>query len=325
MICRIALALPDHCAPLWIRDFRELFTSVEAMLSADGLAAVEAYVEKWLQTRSSEMGHALEKQDLASKGPGKALVHHSHRDYLAKQRITHVSNGGLDPTLPSRLRQPKDPAKAAMLVARPEAPDSFVGLIDQDKIDSINDVASGAVLRPCRARLLAAAHGAPPALANPRVAAIANAGALALCDGAPGAGRARGRGRAHVTPPRAGRPVVHGPPGGSVYQVHLNRCRHAAALASAAPLTEPEQRALEVAARDEYANLNALERQAMAGLYQARVDARRSGVAVIPPPPQHGNARVYKPNLRVGSPSHVIRPEKFCEAPARAHALPSWD
>lgn len=103
------LARRDCDIGVFLRHFRRQFNTRDLVRSPLALEVLRMRERgKTFHTIESERGHARERLDLQSKGPGKNFVHHWRRDVLSRSLHIHLAAGGSDPCrMASRRNPPK--------------------------------------------------------------------------------------------------------------------------------------------------------------------------------------------------------------------------
>lgn len=309
-ICEHLQLAKDCDVPLFAQQFRDMFPSIDEMLSPKAAGALRAHARSTIfSTKASELGHASERQALAAAAaPGKTCVHHFRRDVLNKARNIHINNGGADPLDPfvstsgqKRRRQESSVGEVTWNMLRPLEP--LVPLETQERLQ-----ASCTNLDESTADLLQKAVQLPLAIVGgqaPR--AIMGSPLAALAQVAP------------PPPPEPAevRPLRSGA-GGSVFTNYANHCKRSAKLAAGGrTLTEGELRDIQVRARAEWAQLSEDAKHAYRIQYERDVRRRRLSL-----PPRGGEAlapvqKQYKGALNIGNATEVISAKMFCQAGRR--------
>lgn len=314
-LCNQALAALPCNVPLFVRQFRERFNTVDTMLSPLGLVVVEAWAgNKDFSTKASETGHATERRALASNGAaGQAFLHHSRRHLLHRVKTDHVAQHGRDPSAAVTTR-----GRSALPSVPAVVPDDpLAQFVPAEKLPQLEDrPVSADALGDIGALARGPAGGALPAWAP-----------LAIEGGAAGAS-------AKAPPPPPPELAPEGGPmeanaargsgaGGSVYMWHLNKVRREFALGlGGRKMTPAEMAQANIDAKQSWGAMTPEEREATTMLYQASV-ARRQERALQPTPVQQGPRPRYTATWGIGTPESPISAKKFCEAHL-CEPIPHW-
>lgn len=281
------------CRPLFVQSLLRRFPSGEGLASEQAQAVLRlADMGRLFTTKLSELGHAEERVDLASNGPGKSFVHHARRDMIRRARVVHIAGGGEDPCEAARSkRRTKVTADRLGVLAKPTFPSLPAGVRGEAE-----KLATDFSLAPLQ--VLAA-------VADSSLAAAAPQPALEEASGS----------AADMPPPKVRRgiagAIAPSGSGGSVYLTFLNHSRKSRRLAKGRRLTQEEQQEIVRDCRSEWASMPTKAREAYEKKYQATVRRRKQQGETPASSQPSDNAGS---NFNVGDRKSMIKPKHFCAA-----------
>ena len=306
-ICNRLCEARACCLPLFAREFKNLYPTAEQMRSPHGLGTVRVWLEgKRLSTKSSELGHSSERRALhAANAPGRAFIPHSRRDFMQKHRLSHISRKDCDPTAQAEMRATAgSPSQGAL----PTAPDPWHKLLPPVVLQELEDSPKQALQDLLHDVAATPLHHAAFQLALPSETS------LAACADRNAQGPEASV-QMDTISKRSGS-------GGSIYLVHLNRCRNRfKASIGGRKMSVDEKRAIEQQAREEFGRLSGDELDAYQTLYARQVRQRQRGERATPlgspastaiVATEVSNAPVFLPGFDSKSSALPIEPQRFC-------------